>query len=849
MRISQTVTPASVHPLFLVFGVEFLEWVNGKLYPLQASTANNMTIVTVDALNRAGISPSEREVEEGDRMQAGNEFFAVESDAVSASYVDRQGAVIIDESCSYVADRSLRFSGLQGTFKLRDGECPRLSARPLKSGIRWCLLMAGRRLPSEDFQRDYCDPDLPVIYWDIKSLMREIMIGIKKANRLIHSTSPYLLQHAYNPVDWYEWGEEALRKAREEDKPILVSIGYSSCHWCHVMEREVFEKEDIAKITNEHLVCIKVDREERPDIDHVYMEAVQAMGVNGGWPLNVFLTPEQKPFYGGTYFPPEQWVQVVQGIHNSFLKRRAEIEESAGELAGLLAGQDLSRFKKDHVEQDLKDDLNAIYNKLQPAFDKTWGGLEKAPKFIMPSVWRWLLRYYKISQDEEALGHLTLTLNKIAMGGIYDQIGGGFARYSVDQYWFVPHFEKMLYDNAQLMSLYAEAFALTKEEAFKTVLLETFEWLQTEMMDGQGGFYSALDADSEGEEGKFYIWTATELREVLGEESEIFFDYYSIKEQGNWEADKNVLMRVQKEEDFLKKHQLSAGEWSKKLRRMKDELLVIRDKRIKPGLDDKIITGWNAMMVVGLVDAYKAVGDERFLNVALRNMRFLESGLAEGLTYYRSYKNKRSDVKAFLDDYAYLIQACTSVYQVTFDEQWIYRAKGLTEHVLENFYDAEDGFFYYAGKASEKLIATRKEIFDNVIPASNSVMAQNLYHLAVIFDSDEWRSMAEKMIHSLSHLILSEPNYMSNWGIAYTEMKKGMAEVVLMGKEAPSAARNIFQSFQPFALAMGSEGESKLPLLEGKASEKEPLTIYVCYNKTCQRPVDNVADALSQIGP
>lgn len=683
----------------------------------------------------------------------------------------------------------------------------------------------------------------------IESLIRGIMIGIKKANRLIHSTSPYLLQHAYNPVDWYEWGEEALSKAKEEDKPILVSIGYSSCHWCHVMEREVFEKEDIARIMNEHLVCIKVDREERPDIDHIYMEAVQAMGVNGGWPLNVFLTPEQKPFYGGTYFPPEQWVQVVQGIHHSFLNRRTEIEESAGELAGLLAGQDLSRFKKDHVEQDLKDDLNTIYNKLQPAFDKTWGGLEKAPKFIMPSVWRWLLRYYKITQNEEALGHLTLTLNKIAMGGIYDQIGGGFARYSVDQYWFVPHFEKMLYDNAQLMSLYAEAFALTKKETFKTVLLETFEWLQTEMMDGKGGFYSALDADSEGEEGKFYIWTATELREALGEESEVFFDYYSIKEQGNWEADKNVLMRVQKEEDFLKKHQWSAGEWNKKLQRMKDQLLVIRDKRIKPGLDDKIITGWNAMMVVGLVDAYKALGDERFLNVALRNMRFLEDELTEGLTYYRSYKDKRSGVKAFLDDYGYVIQACLALYQVTFDEHWIYRAKDLTEHVLNNFYDAADGFFYYAGKESEKLIATRKEIFDNVIPASNSVMAQNLYHLGVILDSDVWRSIAEKMIHSLSHLILSEPNYMSNWGIAYTEMKKGMAEVVLMGSRSPSAARNIFENFQPFALTMGSDGESKLPLLEGKTSEKEPLTIYVCYNKTCQRPVHSVSDALRQIAP
>ncbi|HET9486673.1 MAG TPA: thioredoxin domain-containing protein, partial [Chryseosolibacter sp.] len=402
------------------------------------------------------------------------------------------------------------------------------------------------------------------------------MIETRKANRLIHSTSPYLLQHAYNPVDWFEWGDEALEKAKRENKPILVSIGYSSCHWCHVMEREVFEKEELASIMNEYLVCIKIDREERPDIDHIYMEAVQAMGINGGWPLNVFLTPDQKPFYGGTYFPAEQWVQVIKGISNAYVNRREEVEATATELTNLLADQDATRYKKDPVSTELKNDLESIYGKLQPAFDKTWGGLEKAPKFIMPSVWRWLLRYYHITRNEEALHHLTFTLKKIARGGIYDQIGGGFSRYSVDRFWFVPHFEKMLYDNAQLMTLYAEAYSLTKEDEFKTVMRETFEWLQTEMMDGQGGFYSALDADSEGEEGKFYIWTAAGLREALGDEANLIIDYYSVKEEGNWEPQKNILMRVQNEEDFLKKHQLSAEIWKEKLQRAKDRLLAVR---------------------------------------------------------------------------------------------------------------------------------------------------------------------------------------------------------------------------------------------------------------------------------
>ena len=673
------------------------------------------------------------------------------------------------------------------------------------------------------------------------------MVDIKKANRLIHSTSPYLLQHAYNPVDWHEWGEEALSKARLENKPILVSIGYSSCHWCHVMEREAFEKEDIARIMNEHLVCIKVDREERPDIDLIYMEAVQAMGMQGGWPLNVFLTPDQKPFYGGTYFPPEQWVQVVRGINNAFSTRRDEVETSARELTNHLELQDTSRFKKESPARELSDELDEIFRKLQPAFDKTWGGLQKAPKFIMPSVWRWLLRYYQLTKNTEALEHAVLTLKKIAMGGIYDQIGGGFARYSVDQYWFVPHFEKMLYDNAQLMTLYAEAYALTKDDEFKTVLVETFEWLQTEMMDGQGGFYSALDADSEGVEGKFYVWTMDELKSVLGDDADPVLDYYSIKEEGNWEPQKNILIRVQKEADFLNKHGLKAESWKVKLQSVKDKLLAVRDKRVRPGLDDKIITGWNAMMVIGLVDAYKALGDESFLKAALRNMQFIENELTEGLKLFRSYRGKRSHVAGFLDDYAYVIQACISLYGVTFDEYWINRAKMLMQYTVENFYDPTDGFFQYSSMESEKLIASRKEVLDNVIPSSNSVMAQNLFHLGILFDNADWRSLSERMVKSLSHLITAEPNYMSNWGIVHTEMKKGLAEIAFVGKNAAGAYLELARDFQPFVLSMGFEQAGSLPLLEGKTAVNDQLTIYVCYNKTCQRPVNNVREALVQI--
>ncbi len=673
------------------------------------------------------------------------------------------------------------------------------------------------------------------------------MKGTGKTNRLIHAASPYLLQHAHNPVDWHEWEEEALRKAKRENKPILVSIGYSSCHWCHVMEREVFEKEDIAKVMNDHLICIKVDREERPDIDQVYMDAVQAMGVQGGWPLNVFLTPDQKPFYGGTYFPPDQWLQVIKGINNAFTTRRDEVELSAQELTNHLAKQDIGRLTRESASRELAEEVAVSYGKLQPMFDKAWGGLEKTPKFVMPSVWRWLLRYYRITGDEGARKHTVFTLKKIAMGGIYDQIGGGFARYSVDQHWFVPHFEKMLYDNAQLMTLYAEGYALTRDEEFRTVLVETFDWLQREMTGTHGGFYSALDADSEGEEGKFYNWTQEELETILGDDAARVADYYSVKAQGNWEQDKNVLIRVQKEEDFLKKHGLDSGAWNKKLREARDRLLRERDKRIRPGLDDKVITSWNAMMVIGLTDAYRALGDERFLEAALKNMRFIENSLTEGLTLFRSYKDKRSHVKGFLDDYAWMIQACTSLYQATFDEYWINRAKALLEHTIDNFYDSGDGFFQYSRQDAEKLIASRKEIFDNVIPGSNSVMAQNLSHLGTIFENETWKALLEKMVSSVRHLIVSEPNYMSNWGIVYIEMRKGMAEVAFIGDDPQRAGREFFAGFQPFALAMGSDTQSTLPLLEGKTAVDGKLTMYVCYNKVCQRPVHNIGEAIAQL--
>ena len=666
------------------------------------------------------------------------------------------------------------------------------------------------------------------------------------ANRLINATSPYLLQHAHNPVDWYEWGKDALDKASKEDKPILVSIGYSSCHWCHVMERESFEKDGIAEVMNKYFVCIKVDREERPDIDQIYMEAVQILGVNGGWPLNVFLTPDQKPFFGGTYFTPQVWVEVLNNINRAFQANRKQIEDTAEELRLHLLSSEVDRFKQQPVDSELIYDLYEIYNKLEPKFDKKWGGLDKEPKFIMPSTWLFLLRLAHITKNSEALNHVLFTLRKISMGGIYDQIGGGFSRYSVDRYWFAPHFEKMLYDNAQLMSLYSEAYSVAKDDSFKAVVYESFQWLEREMTHAQGGFYSALDADSEGVEGKYYIWSKGELTEKLKEDEPLISAYYGVKDQGNWEHGGNILMRTNEDTQFLKEHSLTAQEWKTILKKSKNTLLEERKRRIPPGLDDKMITAWNAMMVCGLTDAYRAFADEIFLKLALKNIHFLEKELMEGNKLYRSYKTKRSATAGFLDDYAFFIMALIKLYQVTFDERWIYRAAEMTQYTIEQFFDNRDGFFFYTSLQGEQLISRKKEIFDNVIPSSNAVMAQNLNYLSIFFDREDWRMMAKTMSESLSHVIRSEPGYMSHWAIVFSEIKKGLAEIALTGKNINSLQSDLLQHYFPFSIVQGTEDKSDLPLLKDKVPVNGQPTIYVCYNKTCKIPVHTVAEAALQ---
>jgi hypothetical protein len=641
------------------------------------------------------------------------------------------------------------------------------------------------------------------------------------------------LQHAYNPVDWHEWNAEALAKARKEDKPILVSIGYSACHWCHVMERECFENARIAALMNEWFVCIKVDREERPDIDQVYMEAVQAMGINGGWPLNVFLTPDQKPFFGGTYFPPTTWAQVLTNLHQAFHSRRAEINQSAEELTHHLAASVYPALNKE-TKISFTESVQIIYWNIEKKFDRKNGGLDKAPKFVMPSVWLWLLRYNYLTASEEALQQLNLTLKKIFYGGIYDQLGGGFARYSVDGEWFVPHFEKMLYDNAQLMSLYSEAYQVTGDAEYREAVYETFGWLKREMTHPQGGFYSALDADSEGVEGKFYVWTYQEIAEVLRDASGEACAYYNITPSGNWEHGTNILYRT------------TGTRPPQNLAKIKELLLQHRSKRVTPGLDNKILCGWNAMTICALTDAYHAFDDPVFLERAISAMNFLAQHLIEGTTVYRTWNTQRGTTEGFLEDYAFLIQSFIKLYEATFEEHWLEKATRFTEKVITDFHDPKDGYFFFSGRQAEQLVARKKELYDNVIPASNSIMALNLLHLGKLYDRQDWLTMGKNMVDGMTVLILNEPNYMSNWVIAWMAAHADLAEIAFVGPECVALKNQFKKHYHPMALIMGSTGSGNLPLLNGKKTGNK-TTIYVCFDKTCKQPVHSAEAAIQHL--
>jgi len=670
------------------------------------------------------------------------------------------------------------------------------------------------------------------------------------ANRLAHETSPYLLQHAHNPVDWYPWGPEALARAQAEQKPILVSIGYAACHWCHVMERESFENEQVARVMNEYFVCIKVDREERPDVDQIYMDAVQAMGIQGGWPLNVLLTPEAKPFYGGTYFPPSNWVKLLENVAQVYAsEHRAELDGSAERFTQVLQASELAKYGAagNQASAGVNDEeFKLLAYNLSLRYDRERGGTNRAPKFPMPSIWRFLLRTHHISGSQAVLNQVNLTLREMAWGGIYDQVGGGWARYSVDAEWLVPHFEKMLYDNGQLLSLYSEAFQVTPDPLYREVVFQTVAWVRRELTNPEGGFYSSLDADSEGEEGKFYVWTREELQRLLGAEEPLASAYYQCTGVGNWEHGRNILHRRQSDADFAEEHKLEPHVLAKLIHGWQKTLLAARAQRVRPGLDDKVLTGWNALMLSGLVAAYRAFGEAEFLALALRNAEFLQQHLRQGPRLYRTWKNGRATINGFLEDYALVIEAYVALYEATFAESWLHEAETLTRYVLANFFDPAEQQFFYTDASAEPLIARKKELFDNVIPASNSAMAHNLLRLGRHLENADYQTLAAAMLAQVQALAAKEPQHLTNWASLYVALLRPGAEVAIAGLQAEAFRQQLSRHFLPNDILAGTLADSELPLLRGRAATKQ-TTLYVCRDRACRLPVHTVAEALAQL--
>ncbi len=665
-------------------------------------------------------------------------------------------------------------------------------------------------------------------------------------NHLANSTSPYLLQHANNPVNWYPWGPEALLKAKSENKLILVSIGYSACHWCHVMEHESFEDEGVAAVMNEYFVCIKVDREERPDVDQVYMSAIQLMSGRGGWPLNCICLPDQRPIYGGTYFRKHDWTSLLFNLADFYKTKPTEAEEYATRLTEGIQQYESVLFVAEQPEYT-KADLELIINSWKKYFDKAEGGLGSSPKFPMPNNWQCLMRYAHLMNDESVAEAVKLTLHKMAFGGIYDHVGGGFARYSVDDHWHVPHFEKMLYDNAQLISLYAEAFTWQPDELYAQITKEIIEFCRHELMSPEYGFYSALDADSEGKEGKFYIFTKTEIEGILGTDAELFCIYYNITDDGNWEEENsNVLFRKESDAKLAEKLGLQVDELLVKIQSSKQKVFNARSYRIRPGLDNKILASWNGLMLKGLCDAYRAFDKPEYLDIALKNAGFiLDNLITKDGRLTRIFKTDNVGQVAFLDDYANIIDAFIGLYEVTFDEQWLTYVKSLADKAITHYYDAEKGIFYFTAADDELLIARKSEIMDGVIPASNSVMARNLKKLGLLFDDENYQEISAQLLRNLvPHLARYGSSY-SNWIMLLIEEVFGIYEIAIVGDDFERLRKEIENNYIPNKIMLGGK-KGSLPLLQDKFGAG--TQIFICKDKTCGLPATDVKNALTGTG-
>ena len=670
----------------------------------------------------------------------------------------------------------------------------------------------------------------------------------KHTNRLIRETSPYLLQHAHNPVDWYPWGEEAFQKAKSENKPILLSIGYSACHWCHVMERESFENEKIAALMNESFVNIKVDREERPDLDEIYMNAVQILTGRGGWPMTMFLTPEGKPFYGGTYFPPEDrqgmpgFPRILQGVAQAYRERPRDVEKSVEQILEALHHMSEShRSDKDFAP----DIIGESCEKIGRAYDAENGGLGQAPKFPNAGVYELFLRHYDHCKSERYLEMVVNTLSKMAQGGIYDHLGGGFHRYSVDARWLVPHFEKMLYDNAQLLRIYAQTYLLTKEPLFKSVVEETARYLMREMLHPEGGFYSTQDADSEGEEGKFFVWTPDQINRLLGEaDGEFFCRMYDVSEQGNFE-DKNILHPILTLDQASKFFRQDKSAIEGLIGRAKEKLFAARETRIKPFRDEKIIAAWNGLALSGLAEAIKITNNPACAEAANRTVAFVFSKMFRDGFLLHVYKDNQAKLLGYLDDYAFLAIGLLDLYEVLLDRSLFERAVQLTEIMLREFWDEPGGAFFYTGKSHEPLISRAKPIFDASIPSGNAMATQLLLRLYHQTGNEDYRGRAEKVLRSYYEPMANQPFGFAHLLCVMDQYLSPAKEIVIVGMRDDSrtldlieGVHQLYLSNKTLQLAAPDQPLVNLsPLLQGKTQVDGQPTAYVCQNFTCSAPV------------
>jgi len=673
----------------------------------------------------------------------------------------------------------------------------------------------------------------------------------KYTNSLINETSPYLLQHAHNPVNWYAWNDQTLELARKENKLLLISVGYAACHWCHVMEHESFEDTAVAAIMNKNFINVKVDREERPDVDQVYMNAVQLLTGRGGWPLNCIALPDGRPIWGGTYLPKENWINALTQLAELYQNEPEKAIDYADKLTEGVRQSGLITLNKE-APSFTKDEIQASIDKWIPLMDLKNGGRIGAPKFPMPGNLNFLLRYAVQTDQQQILDYVNTSLTMMAYGGIFDHVGGGFSRYSVDDHWHVPHFEKMLYDNAQLVSLYARAYQVSGNPLYQEVVYRTIDFVESELYNDIGAFYSSLDADSlnengELEEGAFYVWTREELQSILGNDFELFSQYYNINTYGLWEDGNYHLIRSLSNEEFSKENSLSTEDLEIKLGHWQQLLSEKRNKRERPRLDDKTLTSWNALMLKGYVDAYAVFNDKRFLDIALKNARFLANYMMkEDGGLYRNYKNGKSNIEAYLEDYAAVVEAFIGLYEVTLDENWLRTAKQLTDYSFDHFYDENSKMFFFTSNNENVLITRKVETDDNVIPSSNSIMANNLFKLGHYYGNKYYDDNARAMLNNVKEGVVNYGSGASNWLNLYSNYLGEFYEIAVVGPEAVERINVLHKDYIPNKLIAGSTQDSALPLLEYKFKDNE-TTIYVCIDGACKLPVKEASVALKQI--